>query len=499
MSVVPSERPNTTPLWIAGGGLALIALALPFGSKAIAAASVLFLGAALLALVETRATIWTWGTAMVFLVALIWLIPIKLYAFPIEVGFRLEPYRVVVILFTLALVAAAAMGRIRLTAAGAGPSLALLAGVAILTQIVNYGTLNAGGDETALKSLSYMLGFILVFVLVASVLTSMERLDDVLRALVVCAVVVALFAVYEGRSNYNVFNHLSDWIPGLERQQREVYAERGGRLRVHASAQHPIALGVALAMMVPFALYLTGRASTVLRSRLWVAAAGVITIGAVTTISRTTVLMFTAMVAVGLALRGRMMLRFWPLLLVLPFVIHFASPGALGGLYKSFSPRGGFVAEFEGRPGQGGSGRLADVEPGLKLWEQKPIIGHGLGSELEPVAEPGAQLAGAAIIFDNQWLNSLVSMGAVGIFALLWFMLGSTFKLFRAARAKGPRSDLMAASCVAATGFVASMLVFDALAFVQATLVFFIVVAIGLRARELPASGLHVVRSPEAA
>ena len=38
---------------------------------------------------------------------------------------------------------------------------------------------------------------------------------------------------------------------------------RGGRLRVHASSQHPIAIGVALMMILPIAVYLAQRASTV--------------------------------------------------------------------------------------------------------------------------------------------------------------------------------------------------------------------------------------------
>ena len=38
-------------------------------------------------------------------------------------------------------------------------------------------------------------------------------------------------------------------------------------------------------------------------------------------------------------------------------------------------------------------------------------------------------------------------------------------------------------------GFGASLLFFDAFAFVQATLVFFVVAALGLRARELAAEG----------
>jgi hypothetical protein len=50
---------------------------------------------------------------------------------------------------------------------------------------------------------------------------------------------------------------------------------------------------------------------------------------------------------------------------------------------------------------------------------------------------------------------------------------------------RGPRSEL-AAVCAAAIGaFAVSMLVFDAFAFVQSTIIFFAVAALGLQARRL--------------
>jgi polysaccharide biosynthesis protein PslJ len=485
MAAVPSERRRVVPLWIVAFGVAALLVSVPFGQKAAAAGAAFFLIATLLALVETRGTIWTWSNAMILMVGVIWLIPIRLYRFPIDIGFSVEPYRVLTLALTIALLVWAATRKGSISAAGAARPLTLLAAVAIVAQIANFGTLNATtGEDTAIKALSYFLSFIVVFVLVASVITSMERVDTVLRALVVGAAIVAFFALYEGRNGYNIFDHLAEWIPGLERQAREIFEVRGGRLRVHASAQHPIALGVGLAMIVPFGLYLSARASTVLRSRLWIAAAGLIAMGAVSTISRTTVVMFVTMIVVAVWLRGRVVVRYWPLLLILPVVIHFVAPGALGGLYKSFSPKEGLTTELGSRPGLTGSGRLADIDPGLQLWEESPIVGHGLGSLLTTPTEPGFPLSGVLIIFDDQYLNTLVSMGAVGLFAVVWFVWGSVIKLARGARRRGSSSDLVAACCISAAGFATSMFVFDAFSFVQATLMFFIVAAIGLRARE---------------
>ena len=50
---------------------------------------------------------------------------------------------------------------------------------------------------------------------------------------------------------------------------------------------------------------------------------------------------------------------------------------------------------------------------------------------------------------------------------------------------RGPRSDLAAACAAAIAAFGVSMLVFDAFAFVQSTILFFAIAAVGLQARRL--------------
>jgi hypothetical protein len=346
-----------------------------------------------------------------------------------------------------------------------------------------------------LKPLMFFLGFLLTFVLVASTTRDVASINRLVRVLVAGGTVVAVAAIYEASTRYNVFDHLNQWIPVLEKNQRDLDSARGGRLRVFASAQHPIALGCALTMMVPLSIYLAEQARSAWRQRGWLVATLLLATGAFTTISRTVIVMGIVMLITWVIVRRRQIQRFWPLLPVLPFFVHFVAPGALGGIWKAFFPKDGFVSSLGvGRAGQSGSGRAADVEAARTLWEQAPIVGNGPGSlSLVPVEalrllERGLEPVTTApnLIFDNQYLVTLVEFGAVGVVALAWLSWGAVFKLgAMARRVHTPTGDLIAVCTVACAGFSASMFLFDAIAFIQVTLVFFVVAALGLRAREL--------------
>ena len=485
-----SPRRSAATAIAAFGAFALLVGTLLGPNETVAGAAV-FIAAALLALRELATPTLTWPNAVAGFAFVIWLLPARGYRLPITLPFNLEPYRIVLAGLVLALIVAVFRKRARLEFLGFGVPLAILAGTATLSALLNYDDLrSATGDPEALKSLSYYLGFLAAFVLVASTIKTQAALDTVVRGLVLGATIVALSALYESRTAYNAFDHLAEWIPALIREERTVFEERGGNLRVYASAQHPIALSAALFTTFPLALYLIGRASTRLRSQLWGVAAAVCAIGAVATVSRTTVIMALAIGAVALWVRGRLVLRFWPLLLILPFAIHFAVPGALGGIYNAFSPNEGFTSDLATRSGESGSGRFADLEPGLRVWSDSPLYGNGFGTQVTTGEAGAAQTAlgaeGAVIYFDNEWLNTLVGLGVLGVFATAWLVFGSLVTLGRfARRVRGPRSDL-AAACAAAIGsFGVSMLVFDAFAFVQATILFLMIAAVGLQARRL--------------
>ena len=139
------------------------------------------------------------------------------------------------------------------------------------------------------------------------------------------------------------------------------------------------------------------------------------------------------------------------MLLILPVAIHFVAPGALGGLYKSFFPKEGLIGDVQGRAGEAGSGRFADIGPGLRIWTESPVVGHGPGSTIKFQREE-THLGPAPIppvIFDNQYMSTLVQLGLLGLIGAFMLVWGSTLRLFRAAqRSTGPPSDLLTACAV---------------------------------------------------
>ena len=490
MSTLDQSGRRDLPVALAVVGTIGFVASIPFGARVTVSAALVASALFALAIAEVKAPVITWPTAIGGLVAIVWFIPIKGYALPIDLPFNLEYYRLAILVLLLAATVALLTKRMTLNAGGRILPIAILAGGALVSQIVNLDAIDAASTEpdTAIKALSYFLSYLIVFVLVCTVLDSLAGIDTVVRTLVGGGTIVAVAAIYEARVGYNVFDHLDQWLPGLERQPREILEQRSGRLRVYASAQHPIGLGVALALVVPMAAYAATRARSVVRARLWYAAAIVLAVGATATISRTIVAMTITMIVVALLLRRSQVLRLWPALLILPVVIHFAAPGSLGGLYKSLFPQEGLVSDLSGRAGEGGSGRLADVGPGITLWKRQPLVGNGLGNEFpsSPIADRQPGQLPVRIIFDNQYLDTLVKLGAIGILGVVLLVWGGAISLFRhARRLRGPTSDLLAACSIGAFGFAAALFFYDAFAFVQGTLVFVMIIALGHRASTL--------------
>ena len=436
----------------------------------------------------------SWTGAIGLLVLVIWLIPIKSYTLPVHLPFSLELYRLLLIAFVLVWMTAALTGSRRIAAGGFAKPLILLACVGVLSIVANLRVILDDGLQTqAIKSLSYFLSFLIVYVLVVSTLDSVAAVERIVRALVAGGVIVAVAAVYESRTHYNVFQHLQTWVPFLRPTHLAAAGHiRDGRLRVTASAQHPIALGASLTMAVPLAFYLVSRARTRAQAVVWWAAGGVLLGGAFATVSRTVVLMALAMVGAGLFLRADALKRRWPVLIVIFIAVHLAAPGAVTHMYSAFFPKQGLDASLQSKSGGVGSGRLADLGPGLQSWQQVPFFGHGLGTGVSAdTVGTGAIVnpaTGAPIIFDDQYMNSLVSIGALGLIGVVWFVWGSAIALLRAARRRlNADGDLIAACAVALVGFGAGMLTFDAFSFVQCTLIFFLIAALGLRVRTLTA------------
>ena len=425
--------------------------------------------------------------SIVCFVAIVWFIPIRVYTLPAPGPVKFEPYRLLVILLAAALLLGAIAGTRKIQTCRLSAALFTVCASAIVSLAVNYSsfTERALGTE-ATKAATYLLTFPIVFVLVASGVRNRSDVERCIKAIVVGGAFVALAAIIETRTQYNVFNHLRVVFPFLQDTGERAAEVRNGALRAEASAQHPIALGVALSLCLPLSLALMTRVKDTPRRLLYGTCGLILVIGMVATISRTAFLALAVMLLIGLMTERRRLLRLWPLAFVLLIAAHTVLPGGMGRLYHSFFPKGGIANEQSGRAGGVGSGRLADISPALKLVQAHAYF--GTGDPLPPPPDLAAQPTEAVdstppdpIIFDDQYLTSLVGHGIVGLGAVLWLIGAIVFRLVRSARRARGQLPLLSACTAAVAGFAASMLTFDAFAFVQCSIFFFTIAALGLR------------------
>ena len=191
----------------------------------------------------------------------------------------------------------------------------------------------------------------------------------------------AFFAVVERRTHYNVFDHLHAVLPFLQFEGPLAYLMLGGNLRVFGPSQQPIALGAALILILPFAVYFARRSG-----RRWWIAALLILLGAFASGSRTAIVMLVAEVIVFLLLKPNETKKLWPALIPALAVVHFALPGTIGGLKEAFFPKGGLIAQqsrFEADydPLLAG-GRIRLIKPMLSEASGKPFFGEGYGTRI---------------------------------------------------------------------------------------------------------------------
>ncbi len=416
----------------------------------------------------------SWSTLLAAIVLIILFVPIRRYTMAANLPFEPEPYRLLVALVMIAWLAALLVDpRVRLRKTGLEWPLALIAVTAVLSVLTNAG--RVGPLETeVVKKLTFFASFLLLVYLVVSVVRTFEQVEGVIKVLVGGGTLVAALAIFEARSGVNIFDHLSDYVPFLHLAELPDVPGRGARLRVYASAQHPIALSAMFVMLVPLAVYLARTQGR----RLWWLAAGVLALGTLSTVSRTSIVMLAVVGVVFVWLRPREMKRLWPALIPLVLAVHVALPGTIGSLKESFFPPGGLVAEQQSLPGYRGSGRLADVQPALDEWGREPILGQGFGTRVLDVN---------ADILDNQWLSSLIETGAVGVFAWLWLFFASVRSLGSGARRDlSKRGWLLAALAGSIAAYAVGMFMYDAFSFIQVTFLLFVLLGLGAAVLRLP-------------
>ena len=418
-----------------------------------------------------------WPTLVGALVVLVLVLPIRRYVLPAGVPVDLEPYRIAVALVLAAWGASLLVQPDEhVSLGGLGAPLVGIAAAIGLSIAANAGAIgDAGLSPEVVKGASFLASYVLVAAFAASTLRTRADREAVVVVLAGGGTLVAVLALVESRTGFNPFDHLQGLVPELRYRADGFLSAaqegRGGRLRVRASAQHPIALGAALVLLVPLALHLARRR----RSLAWVAAAALLVLGALATVSRTAMVMLLAEVVVFAVLRPRTARRLWPALLPLVLVVHLATPGVLGAFKGAFFPKGGIVAQQRSGAATYGSGRLADLEPGLREWSRTPLAGQGYGTRITQRTDPKHN----APILDDQWLGLLLTTGAAGVAAFAWLFARAVRRLGRRSHGRDAEADLALALAAATLAFAVGMATYDAFSFVQVTFLLFLLLGLG--------------------
>src|SRR5438067_9610072 len=234
----------------------------------------------------------SWPRLLTLMVLVILFIPMRRYELPVRVGVGLEPYRLLVAVslgggFTPLL----ADRRVSPRRGGFEAPLLLLLVSALLSEIANHARF-ASVQSDAIKNLTFLFSFVAVFYLVVSVVRTREDVDRLVRVFVVGGAIVGVLTLVESRTHFNAFDHLGQLIPVLRFEGTPYVGNDGRGYRAYGSGQHPIALGAALVMLVPFVVYLIKSE----RGKKWWVAGAAILFGALVTQSRTGVLMLAVIV-----------------------------------------------------------------------------------------------------------------------------------------------------------------------------------------------------------
>jgi polysaccharide biosynthesis protein PslJ len=397
-------------------------------------------------------------------------LPIRQYAIAIHLPFQLEPYRIFVIVLALCWGLSLLIDpRVRLRATGLEGPLALLGLAVIGSIVVNVPSIvHQGISVDVAKKLTFWVSFILILYFV----TSVVRPRDVvffLEFVVVGAAVLGFLSVIEWRTGYNPFQQLNRVLPFLSPVGSPIDTFRAGLNRAYASAQHPIAFGALMALVLPFAAVFAYRRRTLL----WIVCTMLILLGSLASIARTSLIMLVAVGVVLVLLRPAAAREVAPLLLPVAVAVQIAMPGTLSTVKATFLPKHGLVAEQANA--QVGSGRVASLGPALDEASLRPLLGLGFGTR---IVDEGPKKN--AFILDDEWLSTLLEVGIVGAAAWIWLFIRFCTRAGKAARADdSERGWLLTAFTASVASFAVGMAFFDAFAFIQFTVMMIVFLGLG--------------------
>jgi polysaccharide biosynthesis protein PslJ len=311
-------------------------------------------------------------------------------------------------------------------------------------------TLPSVEQNGADRALIMTFGWLGVLLLTADGIGSIDRLQVLLRRIVFGATCMAALGMVQFFTGLNAANYIS--IPGLSTSTP--YSDiqiRGDFNRPSATAIHPIEFGFVLAAILPIAIHQARFSEPGTRARRWMQ---VFLIAATLplTVSRSAIL--------GLIVCLIVIVPTWPAVQRLVAVVIAALgvlavravvPGLVGELRNLFFAVGSDSST---------ESRTAAFAHAAPLIAAHPWFGQGFGTFVPDVL----------FFTDDQYLNSLIELGVVGVTVLAAFFATGWF-LARSARRRSGNDEIRdLAQCLAASVAVTAVgfVTFDALYFPMA-------------------------------
>ena len=395
---------------------------------------------------------------------MVFLIPFDSIVFKLHLPANATLDRFLLVLMVGVLMVKATTGKRRRTRRMTAVERAVLifAGVALLSVVLNIGRIYQQNQLSFMeKGLSQLLAFGVFFFIVVATVRAAE-MAALARLILALTCLTALGTLYEAHTGVNVFYlwsaKLLSPIASVAHAPTAIHPLYGRKIIVGPTA-HGLALATLFTIALPFAvlpLLDARRAGERLR---YLVVIGLILAADLSTGEKTAMLAPLAAAIVVVAYK-RQLLRWAPVAVIaLIPVIHFAAPGALGGV-TNLLPTTSNSNYSDGRVGD-----YPAVAPDIL---SNPIIGRGYGT-LDPHNWRWYR------ILDNQYLDELFMVGFVGLLAYLAIVLTALATAHAVIKAGGVRAPpaLAAAAGCGAYGVVSAT--FDAMGYPQAVYSFLFV------------------------
>jgi hypothetical protein len=331
----------------------------------------------------------------------------------------------------------------------------MFGGIALLSIVLNIDRIYQQNQVSLVeKSFSQLLAYgVFFFVVIATIRA--EEMPAFSRLILGLTCLTALGTFYESRTGYNVFfvwsGQLLHPIASVGASPTVIHPKFGAKTVV-GPTQHGLALASMLTIGLPFAVLALMQARERAQRLRYLLMVGLIMAADLTTYRKTATYAPLAAFIV-LAVYKRQLLRWAPVaIIVLIPVIHFISPGALGGVTKIIP------SSSNGDYTDGRAGDYAAVAPDIL---NNVIIGRGYGT-MDTLNWRSYR------VLDNQYLGTLFVVGVVGLLsylAIVFMALMTAHRVIKRGGVRAPPALAAAAGC-AAFGMVSAT--YDAAGFPQA-------------------------------